>query len=135
MRTKNDPSTIGGRIKILRQREKITQKQLAEAVGISYGYMADLEQNRKSPSAETVDGLRNVLHTTSDYIFYGDEPTDEEAILAHFRGMNQAQIDHVMESADIVAKWNRQAEKRELNKAGKQSKRDRQSEADGNSEN
>ena len=63
--------SIGTRIKELRLERKMTQKDFAKEIGISRSYLGDLENDRKSPSAETISKLSDKLNVSSTYFFGG----------------------------------------------------------------
>lgn len=48
---------IGNIIKNVRIEEQLTQDEFAKRIGISRSYLGDLENNRKSPSVETLQKL------------------------------------------------------------------------------
>ena len=48
---------IGKKIKELRKSKNLTQEEFSEQIGISRSYLSDIENNRKSPSVETLDKL------------------------------------------------------------------------------
>lgn len=63
--------SIGTRIKELRLERKMTQKDFAKEIGISRSYLGDLENDRKSPSVETISKLSDKLNVSSAYFFGG----------------------------------------------------------------
>lgn len=89
---------IGDRIKAARKAAKLTQEQLAERSGISWGYLRQLETNRRlNPTGETLQALAVALDMTVDALLAGaiptpdlDEPPIEEARSV---GITQAELD------------------------------------------
>lgn len=63
---------VGETIRVLRESSGITQKQLAESVGISRGAVAQFELGYKLPSLATLNALADVLGTTPAAILSGD---------------------------------------------------------------
>lgn len=59
---------IGDKIKELRSREGINQAQLAEEIGISKMSISYFEQNKKSPSRETLQKIADYFKVTTDYL-------------------------------------------------------------------
>ena len=54
-------TNIAMRIKILRERQKISQEELAARSGISRGYLARLETGRHDPTITTLEKLAKAL--------------------------------------------------------------------------
>lgn len=74
---------IGKIIKEFRKSKKITQIQLAENLGLSRGYIADIERGRQKPSRAFLEKMAAKYGLSSDYILYGDEdsrPKEKEFI-------------------------------------------------------
>lgn len=65
---------IGKRIRILREKERMTREQLAEIIDVTVGYMADVERGDAGISCKTLMLLCDLLHTSSDYILFGKQP-------------------------------------------------------------
>ena len=68
-----DNSNLGIRIKEIRERNKLTQRELANTVGISVPALFNFEKGTKAPSLETLIKLSKALNTTpndllQDYI-------------------------------------------------------------------
>ncbi|BCG78876.1 helix-turn-helix domain-containing protein [Mesorhizobium sp. 113-3-3] len=56
------------RLKALRNWRKLTQAELARAIGVSQGFLSDLESNRRKPSAQTSAMLAKALDVPSEWI-------------------------------------------------------------------
>ena len=67
------------RIKALRMKQRISQKDLAQAAGISAPYLHDIENGSRRGSLTTLDRLAEALGTTTDYLLGGneDEPVSD----------------------------------------------------------
>ncbi len=65
---------IGERIKARRTELEWTQDVLAQKAGISKGFLSDLENAKRSISAETLLDLARVLGLSLDYIMTGEDP-------------------------------------------------------------
>lgn len=61
-------SKFSQRIKELRKEKKITQKQLAENTGISYGSIIDYENNKSEPNAKNMAILENYFNVSGAYL-------------------------------------------------------------------
>lgn len=56
-------TTIGQNIYALRKKRKLTQKQLANRVGMSKSYLCEIELNRKIPSILVLNKIAVALRT------------------------------------------------------------------------
>ncbi|MER8897177.1 helix-turn-helix transcriptional regulator [Mesorhizobium sp. M0676] len=56
------------RLKALRNWRKLTQAELADAIGVSQGFLSDLESNRRKPSAQTSTMLVKALDVPGEWI-------------------------------------------------------------------
>lgn len=65
--------TTGELIKRARQNAKITQKDLAEKVGVSYQMIQAWENNRRNPKAETLKKIAAALNVQW-FELYSDDP-------------------------------------------------------------
>ncbi len=73
---------IGTRIRSQREKMGYTRDQLAEMVGISPKFCADIELGHSLMSIETLCKLSSALMLSTDYILYGNSgnSVDDEAI-------------------------------------------------------
>jgi transcriptional regulator with XRE-family HTH domain len=85
--------TPGTRIKELRAAALMTQKALAQKLGISPSAVGMYEQGRRQPDPETVLKLCRLFETTADWLLFGaggrrgeEPPTDLAVLLADWRG-------------------------------------------------
>ena len=54
--------TLNDRIKLIRKRSGMTQKQFSDLVGVSRSFICEIELNKTKPSIETITGIaRNFL--------------------------------------------------------------------------
>ncbi len=67
---------IQDKIKINRKNKGLSQKQLAEIVGINTSHLSRLENGRYKPSIEVLKKLAAALQVSADYLL---SSTDEEA--------------------------------------------------------
>lgn len=66
--------TLAERLKRRRQELRLSQKQLALALGITQGSVAQMESGRRSPSLELLPRLAERLRVSTDYLIKGEEP-------------------------------------------------------------
>ncbi|MDI3478547.1 MAG: hypothetical protein PWQ59_2072 [Thermoanaerobacterium sp.] len=60
--------TIGQRIKHLREKKELTQKQLADLVGITEASLSRYENDLREPKAEILSRIAKALDTTTDFL-------------------------------------------------------------------
>ncbi|WP_369691840.1 helix-turn-helix domain-containing protein [Bacillus cereus] len=58
----------GNRVKTLRMEKKLTQQELADKIGVSKSALSQIENNKTTPSRETVSALSRILEVTTDYL-------------------------------------------------------------------
>ena len=73
---------LGERIRKRRQVLKITQQDLAEALGVTPQHVSLIEQDKAAPSLSLLAGLARELGTTTDYLITGEESVLVETIAA-----------------------------------------------------
>lgn len=65
-------NSVGERIKARRLELGWTQEELCRKAGISTGFLSDLENQKRSVSAETLLDIARVLALSLDYLMKGD---------------------------------------------------------------
>lgn len=65
-------NSVGERIKARRLELGWTQEELCRRARISTGFLSDLENGKRSVSAETLLGIARVLSLSLDYLMKGD---------------------------------------------------------------
>jgi len=66
-------TNLGERVKIKRESLKLTQEQLANALGLTSQYISAIEQNKRIPSLQSLVRLANELGTSADYLISGTD--------------------------------------------------------------
>lgn len=61
-------NTIGERIVYLREKQGISQKELAQMLGITAASLSRYENNLYDPKSAIITNLCQLLHTSSDYL-------------------------------------------------------------------
>lgn len=59
---------IGSTIRAIRKRKKMTIPQLAEGTGLSKGFLSNVENNKTSPSIETLNSIAKFLKVPLTYL-------------------------------------------------------------------
>ena len=68
---------IGGKLRSLRQKNNLTQKELADRCELSKGFISQLESNQTSPSLSTLEDILTTLGSAFHEFFsveQGDDP-------------------------------------------------------------
>lgn len=60
------------RIKEFRKKIKLKQKEFAEALGYSQGYVAEIEKGKREPSRDFLKKLNSVFGLSTDFVLYGE---------------------------------------------------------------
>ncbi|MDT2705558.1 helix-turn-helix domain-containing protein [Enterococcus dispar] len=68
---------IGDNIRNIRLEQGFSQSKFSEKLGISRTYLSDLENNRKSPSIETVSKIAEKLDVSTLYLLYGKKTSKD----------------------------------------------------------
>lgn len=71
--------TLGSRLKTLRKTKKLTQQQIADAIGVSKTSVIYWEKDDNVPKHESLMALATVLGVNTNYLLYGKENTILEA--------------------------------------------------------
>ena len=69
----NEQASLGKRIIERRKALKITQQELAQAVGVTPQHISLIEQDRTAPSLVVLPKLAEELGVTTDYLISGKE--------------------------------------------------------------
>jgi len=65
--------TLGHRIRMRRETLKLTQQELAEALGLTPQHISAIEQEKRAPSLPVLAKLATELGVTVDYLVVGKE--------------------------------------------------------------
>lgn len=73
---------LGTRIAMLRKQNGISQKELAERLGVSASSIGMYEQGRREPSGDRLVEMAAIFCVSTDYLLTGQiaEPRDEQAV-------------------------------------------------------
>jgi transcriptional regulator with XRE-family HTH domain len=74
--------SIGKRIRKRRQILKMTQQELAEAIGVTPQHISAIEQDKRDPSLSSLGKLAEELGVTIDYLVAGKESVITDTIPA-----------------------------------------------------
>jgi len=71
--------TLGERLAIYRKSLGLSQKQLADLIGISQGYVGDVEADRSGPSTKFITLMLQKTNVSSDWLLTGEGPMERAA--------------------------------------------------------
>lgn len=71
-------AAVGGQIRELRKIKKLTLTQLAQAAGISVGYLSQLERNQSKLPIGVLKKLSDILGVHMNWFFNGTQPSSDE---------------------------------------------------------
>ena len=74
--------SLGQRIRMGRQRLKLTQQQIADATGLSPQHISAIEQGQRAPSLPSLAKLAEELGVTTDYLITSKEGVVTDTIPA-----------------------------------------------------
>ncbi|MDT2645780.1 helix-turn-helix transcriptional regulator [Enterococcus dongliensis] len=104
--------SLGENIKSLRLSKKLNQSEFSKLIGISRSYLSDLENNRKSPSIETISKISEKLGVSSSYLVMDDSlfEISEKILNKHIKSQKQKNSNTTQEEkAYVYASKHRQA--------------------------
>jgi len=83
--------TFGEKIKESRKAQKLTQKQLADAIGAKHNSVSDWENDKNKPDPDTIESLCGVLKITPNYLLKTSEDDfspKEKLIIKKYRDLD-----------------------------------------------
>lgn len=78
---------IAKRIRAERDRKGVTREVMAEAVGISVSFLADLEYGKSGPGLDNLVAIAQYLGVSTDYLLGVERPDDFCHITRHMRNL------------------------------------------------
>jgi len=63
--------TAGDRIRLVREKRRLTQDQLAEKAGVSKSFLSEVENDKRNAGAETLLKIANALGASIDFLLRG----------------------------------------------------------------
>ncbi|MFZ5755158.1 MAG: helix-turn-helix domain-containing protein [Bacillota bacterium] len=100
MHRKKALTTIGERIRYLRETRNVTQLELAKKTGISRGNLSSYETGRFSPSSEALVSIANFFDVSTDWLLTGSikKPKHPNKVYQHITTL----LDHLSEKNLII---------------------------------
>ena len=63
---KNEAKKLGENLKRIRTKKNISQGDIAKLLGVSRGFVSNVENGKTNPTLSTITKLANAIGTTSD---------------------------------------------------------------------
>lgn len=86
---------MGDKLRSLRIEKKLTQKQVAERIGLAISAVSSYESNNRYPSYEALIKLARIFHVSTDYLL---GITDKRNI--DVTGLDDEEIELISQIAD-----------------------------------
>ena len=90
---------FGNRLRELRNKAGLTQKQLAEQIGVTKSVVSFYERQERSPSPDVLIKLASVFHVSTDYLL-GIDKTKRLDV----SGLNEEEISALATMIEILRK-------------------------------
>ena len=94
---KSPDHQLGYKLKTAREEKKLTQEHLAEMIGISAGYLAEIENKRTIPSFSVLCSICRILNVSIDDIIFHTDSDYARSIQRLLSQCNEKQL-HVINS-------------------------------------
>ena len=94
-------NTIGGAILFYRGIKHITQKQLANSVGISQAAISQIEQNDRKPKEDTLNKIAKTLELKPSDLIFGDY---KEIVTKNLQNLSEDELRKVNEYISLLKK-------------------------------
>lgn len=99
-------SDFGTALKELRRRAGITQKELADKLGVSKATVSYYEQSLRSPSPDILVKISQVFHVSTDFLL-GLESKKQTLDIT---GLSNEDIEFLQNAADLLRRKNNERE-------------------------
>lgn len=93
--------SLGRRIKSIRKDMGINQEEMAETLGISSGYMSEIERGNANPTADLLFKLGEKYHINISFLFYGTGETTSP--LGPGDGSPEFDLDTIVDSKEKLS--------------------------------
>lgn len=93
---------IGKRIQTARKAKKLTQKQLAEKLGVATGTIQQYELGKRTPGLETVLDISDALEVSSSYFFGAPIDNDYSVVAAQKMYTRYTESKKISEAIKII---------------------------------
>lgn len=90
---------MGEKLKVLRLEKKMTQKQVADIIGLAISAVSSYESGSRYPSYDVLVQLSRIFHVTTDYLL---GMTDKRNI--DVTGLDDSEIELISQLVDKLRK-------------------------------
>lgn len=92
---------MGNKLKTLRTQKKLTQKQVADRIGLAISAVSSYEAGTRYPSYEVLLKLARIFHVSTDYLL---GMTDKRII--DTAGLNEDEVEVVSQLVELLKRRN-----------------------------
>ncbi len=96
--------TVGANLRRYRMENDITQDELAEKVGISTSFCANLERGSKAMSMYVLRDLADALGITADYLLYDNNELNENQHIKNINTLLKGRSDDLCKLVEQVVR-------------------------------
>lgn len=69
---------FGEKLRTLRKRNRLTQSELAERLGVVHSHVAGMEHGKTAPSVEILIKLTKIFHVSADVLIHDELTLDDQ---------------------------------------------------------
>lgn len=92
---------FGNRLKVLRIKRRLTQKQLADQVGIAVSAISSYESGNRYPSYDVLISFSRIFHVSTDYLLGLDKRAEVDV-----SGLNEEEVEAITNMVNLLRKKN-----------------------------
>lgn len=92
------------RLRFLRQKKGITQKEIADSLGIANSSYSLYEKGAREPNLEMLEKIANFFNVDMDFLLGRDISNDIDTLAAHFEGQEftDEELEEIMNFVEFV---------------------------------
>lgn len=102
---------IGERIKYIRKKNNITQKEVTDAIGLGRSTLSDIENSKNAPSYETILALSNFFKVSIEWLLTGQDSNngidhvlspDEQHLISLYKKLSTTNKARIIERIETM---------------------------------
>lgn len=92
-----------------REKKGLSQKEVAEAVGVAKSTYSLYESGNREPNVQTIKKIASVLNTSADELLGINTPSHTPVLAAHFEGdqYTEEELEEIRQFAEFVKNRNK----------------------------